>query len=467
MTTSPGSTTQQNKTVPTGLHGRWVQAVAFIRLHSRIGRACATLLWQHNVTAMSAALSFRTIFAMVPVLVLAFLVLKSVGVLEDSKQALRSVLQASGFSEIALVQPSETAPAADAGGANQGEERGVNLADEIEQLVERVERKLTVGRLGPVGIVLLIYTATTLLTSMERSLNRIFGTPRSRSLTRRVPLYWSVMTLGPVLVVAAAYLGRRTAIMLERVGGVSWVLALTGEWAVPIVGYLVLFFGLYKLLPNADVRWRAALGGAVFAVPAWLIAKWLFALYVREIVATGNLYGALGLVPIFLVWLNLSWLIFLYGAELAYVSGNLASLQSLEKAERPVLGPHDLLATMLAVARLYEAGRGPVSLDEIKSMVKLPDESIRWLLAQLDAVGAVCPMTAGASPAYVPARPADRLPILEILRIVQPNGNVNPDRYDPEINKTISRFQRESQSALGALTIRDLIRTEASPVTPT
>jgi len=378
--------------------------------------------------------------------------------MENSKQALRSVLQASGFSQIALVQPSETAPAGHIDTVNQAGERVINLADEIERLVERVEEKLTVGRLGPVGIVLLIYTATTLLTSMERSLNRIFGVPRSRSLTRRVPLYWSVMTLGPVLIVAASYLGQRTTSILEHISGVSWLLAATGEWAAPIVGYLILFFGLYKLLPNADVRWRAALGGALFAVPTWLIAKWLFALYVREIVATGNLYGALGLVPIFLVWLNLSWLIFMYGAELTYVSGNLASLQSLENAERPALGPHDLLAAMLAIAQLYDAGRGPVSLDKIKGKIKLPDESVRWLVGQLDSVGVVCPVAGSSPPAYVLARPADKISVLEVLRIVQPDGNLDTSRYDPDLGATLTQFQQRSQSALGALTIGELIR---------
>ena len=386
--TSGSKIMQPGEASSVGVRDRLKHAIAFVRLHSRIWRACAGLLWQHNVTAMSAALSFRTIFAMVPVLVLAFLVLKSVGVMENSKQVLRSVLQASGFSQIALVQPSETAPASQADAVTPASERVINLADEIERLVERVERKLTVGRLGPIGIVLLIYTATTLLTSMEVSLNRIFGVLRSRSLTRSVPLYWVGHDPRPR--------ARRGGILPGPAHGAR---SGTHQRSLMVAGLDRRMGSAHHRLPGPVLRalqaapptptsdGGAALGGAIFAVPAWLIAKWLFAVYVREIVATGNLYGALGLVPIFLIWLNVSWLIFLYGAELTYVAGNLASLQSLEKTEPPALGPHDLLAAIMAVARLYEAGRGPVSLDEIKNQVKLPDEPVRWLLGQLVAVG--------------------------------------------------------------------------------
>jgi len=433
-------------------------AIAFARRHGRIWRICAGLLWQHNVTAMSSALSFRTIFAMIPVLVLAFLVLKSIGAIEDSKQALRGVLQASGFSQIALVQSTETAPASNAEAADRQDEKPINLADEIEALVEQVERKLTVGRLGPIGIVLLIYTATTLLSSMERSLNRIFGVVRNRSFARSIPLYWSAMTLGPVVVVAGSYLGQRAAGVLEHVGGVSWLLAATGGWFVPLIGYLLLFWGLYKFLPNTDVRWRDALAGALFAVPVWLIAKWGFALYVREVVATGNLYGALGLVPIFLLWLDLCWLIFLYGAELVYAAGNLASLQALEKAELPSVGPGDLLATTLAVAGLYEAGRGPVTLDEIRAKLKLPDESVKRLLSQLGSIGVVCPVAADGPRGYLLARPADKIPVLEVLQIVQPADSPDDGRYNSEIGAMIARFRQQSRSALGSLTVGQLIR---------
>ena len=162
--------------------GRWTR---FLGFHVRLWRFCARRLWEHNVAALSAALSFRTIFAMIPALVLAVLVLKSVGVLEDGKQSLREVLATSGFAQIAVVEEAaaETAAAEEASG------KVVNVADEIEAAVARVEAKLTFGRVGPIGVLVLIWTALTLLSTMERSLNRVFEATRPRPLLRRLLLY--------------------------------------------------------------------------------------------------------------------------------------------------------------------------------------------------------------------------------------------------------------------------------------
>ena len=181
------------RTAPGEEIGRWGR---FLRFQLQLWRYCARRLWINNLTAMSAALSFRTIFALIPTIVLAALFLKSVGVLEDGKRSLRQFLETTGFTQIVVVeQPAggEAAPGAD-GAAG----RSVNVANEIEQIVGQVESKLTVERLGPIGVVLLIWTALGLLTAMEQSLNRVFGAERARSAAKRLLLYWGVLTLGPL-----------------------------------------------------------------------------------------------------------------------------------------------------------------------------------------------------------------------------------------------------------------------------
>ena len=144
--------------------GRWARFVIF---QIELWRFCARRLRENNVMAMSAALSFRTVFAMIPVLVLALLVLKTVGALEDSKRSLRNFLDASGFGQIAAAhQGGPTADPDTAESATQPVET-VNLADRLEEIVTEVEGKLTFERIGPVGGVLFIWTALTLLTTLE------------------------------------------------------------------------------------------------------------------------------------------------------------------------------------------------------------------------------------------------------------------------------------------------------------
>ena len=186
--------------------GRWARLAA---VQWRIWRFCARRLAENNVSAMSAALSFRTMFAMVPAMVLVVLILKAVGVLEDGKQSLRQFLEASGFSQITVAHGEGSGDGASSAvgvGAAEGDgpqiadpggmaARTVNIAEEIERIVDGVERKLTFRRIGPVGVLLLIWTALSLLTTMENSLNRVFGATSARSLGRRLLLYWSVLTL--------------------------------------------------------------------------------------------------------------------------------------------------------------------------------------------------------------------------------------------------------------------------------
>lgn len=432
--------------------GSWAR---FVRFQIKFSGFCARRLWENNVTAMSAALCFRTIFALVPAIVLAFLVLKSVGGLESGKRNLRHAFEASGITEISFIQKSKSATTAPGSIAQAEEPRTVNLANEIETLVERVESKLTIGRLGPVGVVLLIWTALTLLTAMERSLNRIFGAPTSRSLFRRIPMYWSVMTLGPVVLVAADYLGDRILGNVSRIPGLSWLLGTVG-WAGPVLVGILVMSALYTLLPNTTVRFRPAVTGATVAVLLWLVAKWAFTLYVRKCVATGNLYGALGLLPLFLMWLNFSWLAFLFGAQIAHSAANVDKLQLPEQTDDFIPAATDLLATAIAVARPFLSDGGPVAFDEIVDQLRMPGGSVQKMLHKLQSLGLICPVVDTGATSYVLARSAARIPILDVIEMGEVQAMEVGMRYEAEIEAKILHLRKQAHSSLGSLTLADL-----------
>ena len=438
--------------------GRWAR---FVRFHIELWRFCAYRLRENNVMAMSAALSFRTIFAMIPTLVLAFLVARSLGALEDSHRSLRGFLEASGFAQIAVMHEPESATSRPAETSETQPAEVINVADEIQGMVDRVQGKLTFARLGPVGGALFVWTAITLLTTIERSLNRIFGAPRSRPLVRRVLLYWAALTLGPIALAAASYLGRQAIETFQRTPGVSWLLVSVG-WMGPVVAGIVVLAASYMLLPNTSVPFRAAFGGALVAVPIWLLAKWGFAVYVRHFVATGNLYGVLGVLPLFMLWLNLSWLILLFGAQLAYTAANLATMRLAEHGEGTALGPSDLLAASVAIAQGFAAGQGPAAFDQIKAMLNLPHESVQWLIDHLTGSGIICTVDARSGAGYVLARPPERIPVLEILALGDPQ-QYSPESggRDPEIARAIQGIRGRAQSSLEGVTLADVLAARA------
>ena len=437
-------------TAPRDELGRWAR---FVRFHLELWRFCGKRLWEHNVMAMSAALSFRTIFALIPTLVLVVLILKSLGVLADGKQSLRSVLANSGFSQITVVQEAQSEDSA----AASKPSREINVAEEIERLVTRVETKLSLRRIGPVGVVLLVWTAITLLTTIERSLNRIFGAQRARALARRLLLYWSVITLGPLLWIAASYAGGQLRDAVGTVTGVSWLLGAVG-WASPIVVGVLVVAAVYELLPNTSVGYRAAIAGALVSVPIWLLAKWGFGIYVTKLVATGNLYGALGLLPLFLIWLNLSWTIFLFGAELANVAANLSNLQVAEAASDTHVRPAELLAVTIAVVQPFHHGQGPVGAGQIAARLALPRDKVDLLLDRLTSLQLLCTVQTDDGTAFVPARPADKIRLGQVLDIDdRPNWTAVLPEGQSTLAGIVDRACATAASALESRTLADVI----------
>lgn len=447
--------------------GRWARIVRF---QIELWRFCIRRLKQHDVMTMGAALSFRSIFALIPILVLGLLVAKALGVLEDRETSLREFLEASGFAQISLVQEEGAVPppaAAEAGvtATNESGEPAeqvtvVNVADEIEKVVANVERRLTFARIGPVGGLVLIWTAVGLLANIEECLNRIFGAGRRRSLLRRLLLYWSAMTLGPILLAAAIYLGRQASQSFAWVPGLSTLMNVLGGLGPLIVGIIVLAV-LYRMLPNTTVRFQSAVMGATIAVLLWLVAKWAFALYVNRLVLQGNLYGVIGVLPLFMLWVYYIWLIFLFGAELAHTAVNLSQMELAERAAETIVGPTDVLAATLAVAQRYEAGHGPAPLEDIIAQVNLPGATVQHLLDQLDQAGLVCPLEDAASVVYVPARPAEHLAVTSILAVTDPRSRPDHETaFGPEIAPAITRLHQRRQQAFGALTLADLLMTD-------
>ncbi|WP_164231549.1 virulence factor BrkB family protein [Wenzhouxiangella sp. XN201] len=188
--------------------------------------------------------------------------------------------------------------------------------DAIQQhLNEFVER--TAGLTGA-GTVFLIVTAILLMSTIERSFNRIWRVAKPRGITGRLLTYWSVLTLGPLLMggslALTSYLAAVPQLAPEAVRSVlqAFILNLT-PFFVSLIGFALVFL----VVPNRKVRLRHALVGAFISAVLFELAKRGFVLYVTHFPTYERLYGALATVPIFLVWIYLSWVVVLLGASVA------------------------------------------------------------------------------------------------------------------------------------------------------
>ncbi len=253
------------------------------------------------------------------------------------------------------------------------------IQDKLGELTESAK-----GVTAAMGVFLII-TSIILMHNIETTVNRIFSVQQDRSWANRFMVYWSALTLGPVLLGASLALSSyffslRFFTDVETVGALVGLL----RSFTPIIVSALAFFLIFAVVPNRRVPLRHAIIGALVTAVLFEIAKKAFGFYVATFDSYERLYGALAAIPIFLVWIYLSWSIILFGGSFT------AALNSFEfERTRRVWPPErEFELVFRLLAHLWEAHRRGESLTEVQLLAREPeaaDDQILRLLENLRA----------------------------------------------------------------------------------
>ena len=210
------------------------------------------------------------------------------------------------------------------------------------------------ARLGGVGLGLLVITALALMLTIDRAMNAIWRVRRPRPIAKRVLVYWSGLTLGPLLLgislsLTSWVLTASQGIVGALPGGVAMLLNVV-EFALLALGMAA----LYHYVPHTHVRWRHALAGGVFVAIGIEVAKRLLAWYVGSMPTISAVYGAFAAVPILLLWIYVGWLIVLWGAVIAAYAPSL----SMRIARMPTAPGHRFALALSVIDALSRARGG-------------------------------------------------------------------------------------------------------------
>lgn len=297
--------------------GRWQRRARFVWDLFRYG---GRQLKQDRAPQLAAALAFRTLFALVPVLIVATIVVRGLRGTDAFMHLTHQLIISLKLDEIHIVPPAEV--------VRNGGSASMSLAEWLEELVGQAT-KVNVSAVGWVGVALIAYAAISLMVTIENAFNTICRAPQGRPWTRRVPLYWFVLTVSPIALGMAWWINNEVASWIDSVTTwqVVWTLAsalwrLLASWCILVV--------IYTQMPNTTVKFRSAAAGALVAALLFEVGKQTLDAYLQNAFSISQLYGSLGLVPLFMFWVYLMWLAVLFGLE---VSATLQALRGREWEE--------------------------------------------------------------------------------------------------------------------------------------
>lgn len=387
---------------------------------------------QINLRAMS--LVYTTLLSLVPLIAFSFSVLKGFGVHQRVVEpALAQFLQPLG-------------------------PRGEEITTQIISFVDNIRADI----LGAAGLALLIWTAFSLVKKMEESFNFVWQVQNSRSWARRFSEYISVLLIGPVTIFLALGL---TASFTDpdkvqewiSVGVVSETIVSIGKLA-PYFLVIAIFTFLYAFMPNTRVRIPAAFAGAVTAGVLWQTVGAAFAAFVASSSPTTMIYSGFAILILFLVWLYLSWLILLLGAEVSFYVQNPEYARTgrttvtLSNRERERLA----LLVMYHVARAHRGRDEAWDVDRIATHVGIPGRSMAYVMDRLTDAGL---LVETEDRRLFPGRDADVMTVAEVLDAIRDpdsRGHHPTLRPEPAVDELLAELESVSGECLAGRTLAEL-----------
>jgi len=332
------------------------------------------------------------------------------------------------------------------------------------------------ARLGAVGIIFLVITATGLFNTMERTINRIWNVRQRRSLWIRFTSFCTVVWLGPALIGVSILIRERLARSMEAtvggvpvLGGLFQVLAGLGRFVLPFLILWLVLLAIYKFLPRTHVKFVAAAWGAFVATVLLQIARPGFSFYIRHLLMGENkyykLYGSLGVVPIFMLWIWVLWVIVLFGVEVSFTVQSLGMLRFQDRLGRisdSFIDRRLAARIMMYVGRAFWGSGRPMGIDELAETLNMSREAAADATRRLVALELLTPVGEDLDE-FHPAKDLSRLTLLEVLSVSDKAGT--DSRSSAEENRPFEEaleevFELETQSrrrALDERTFRDLL----------
>jgi membrane protein len=393
-----------------------------------------------NLRAMG--LVYTTLLSLVPLAAFAFAVLKGLGVHRDLEPLIYEFLEPIGA-------------------------RAYELTAQFMSFVDNVRGDV----LGSVGLAFLLYTVISTIQKLEEAFNFAWHVERPRSIMRRVSEYLSLMVVGPIFIVVVFSLFG--AVSSHR--AMAWVtthepfdsIARGLGFLGPYLFVTGVFTFLYAFVPNTRVRAKAALMGGVVAGLLWAATGAIFARVVAASTQMVAIYAGFAIFLAALIWIYLSWLILLIGAQLSFYVQNPRYLRVGQGHVRLTSSLRERLAftVMLLVARKFITGEPPWQQRELAEDLEVPGSALATVIRSLERAGL---LTLTEDEELIPARDIEGIAMSDVLNAVRDERQYETwllwrARTEPVADEVANSVEAGMRERIAGITLRELASRPAAP----
>lgn len=389
---------------------------------------------KHDVFIRSAALTFFTIMSIVPIFAMAFGIAKGFGL--DARLSEFLYTKLAGYGQ---------------------------LLDNLLIFADNMLQRARGGVIAAVGVLVLFWSVLKVFDNIEKAFNSIWEVHKPRSIGRKASDYLAVMIIAPILLVLAASTGiyMKTSLSLFAPNFLVQVLFYT--WSLVMIWLLFSF--VYKVIPNTNVRTKTAFTGGIIAGTAFMIFQSVYFTIQSSLININAIYGTFAAIPLFLIWLQISWQILLFGAELTFANQNISRYE-IEKVTGNINYNYRkkiYILVMYHFATNYIQGKGPLSSERISDSTGLSLRVIRDTVYNLLNAGLIVPVITDGDKKthfYLPAQDVTDMRIFDVIKTVENTGGINEvlksNRELKEISRVADMMENTAISSKNNIKLVDL-----------
>lgn len=349
----------------------------------------------HNTVIRTAALTFFTLMSLVPMLALAFGVIKGFGM----ESALENYLY-------------ERFP------------DNSEMISSILSFADTVIMRTSGGLVAISGFVVLVWATVRVFSNIENAFNTIWEVKKPRTLTHRASTYVAVIFVIPLLTVLLTVILSYVRNLISNYSLIPYSIF----YAIGSFVFLWLVFAAaYKIIPNTKVKFRYAAMSGLLATIAFSIFQLVYIALQKGVSSYNIIYGSFAAVPLFLLWIQVSWQIMLFGAELSFSFQNVENFIQEQNAENLNYDNRRkvMMAALLVIIRSFMNNEGGITSTDVAHKLKLPLRLIRDVVFTLNEAGIVVAITSDKSQKtkmYVPARDIHSMTFYDTLQTIEQLG---------------------------------------------